>query len=295
MKHLSQLTLSALAGCAAGALLTFLAVSTVADTGLHTGDTNSVEPTNSLKTLVQSGLSIKPLDARLDGFQAWQVSNPQSPESTSMLAVTHKGSRGHVLGELFDAQGNPLSTQLLGASAREDIRFMDLAIITQWLPGLSPSAESSASEVYLFIDPLADESRALWEIAAGKSDSLPEIRVIPTAYAHHLGFDAVIDIFTARHDVGASPQDTEDRLHDYLNGTRSVPETVQGNNTPSPVAIHALATNGNIHHRLRLPQEPTVIAPAGMEGKGVDVIPFKEFLETHLGQSPESLTAPKED
>lgn len=268
-----------IAGAVVVAIPVVLAGLMVVEATLSPSESATPSIPEALANLRGQGLAIEATPSPVEGLHTWQITSPEHPEATPQLAITAPGSEGFVIGELFDADGQPVSSRIMGQTARNGIAFHDLSVITQWLPALESDSDQQA---YLFIDPLAAQSHALWQAAVEHQDELPSLRVVPTAYAHPGSFDAVLDIFGASDDADRSGIAQTARLTEYLSGNRDVPDHVRDNPTPSPLAVRALSTNSNIRHRLQLPEAPTLVTS---RNDGLEVTAFDQYLSDQLDLS----------
>jgi len=235
-----------------------------------------------LKALEGNGLSVDAVESPVDGMDAWVIHTPAEPGSTAQLAISAPGSDGFAIGELFTEAGTPVSDDLIGSDARLRLRYHNLGIVTQWLPVTQGATRNS---VYLFASPLDPQMQALWQVIDAHRDQLPQIRLVPTAYGSPDSFEAVLDIFLAPHEIGGNALTSRNRLLDYLGNQRQIPEALRDNATPNPAAVDALSSNGNIHHRLRLDTQPTVVAPA--KDGGLSIQTLTAYLEEATGVSAE--------
>lgn len=244
----------------------------------------SADVPSGLEAYTGDALHAEAVPSPVTGLNAWIVRTPGSPESTAQLAVSAPGSDGFVIGELFNATGEPVNDGLIGGDARQRARFVDLAITTKWVP-VTQSDLPSSNSVYLFASPVDPQMQSLWPVIREHRHGLPAIRLVPTAYATPDAFEAVLDIFLAPHEIGGSALASRERLIDYLRGARQIPQTLRDNPMPNPAAVDALSSNGNIHHRLRLESQPTVVAPAA-DG-GLLIQSLRAYLKAHAGVSIE--------
>lgn len=228
-----------------------------------------------LKALRGDGLSIDAVQSPVKGMDAWVLHSPSMPGSTAQLAISAPGSDGFVIGELFTEAGVPVSDELIGTEARLRLRYHNLGVVTQWLP-VTPG--DTLNSVYLFASPIDPQMQALWPVLEAHRDQLPEIRMVPTAYGSPDAFEAVLDIYLAPHELGGTILSSRDRLVAYLTHQRQIPASLRNDPLPNPAAVDALSSNGNIHHRLRLDAQPTVVVPA--EDGGLSIKTLSAYLET---------------
>lgn len=267
-KHKSTL-ISFVAGAALGALA--LAGSQ------SIGITPQSSAPTALDNLRQSGVIIRPLGSGVTGINTWEL-DTETSETTTQLAITIPGADAFIIGELFDGNGNRLTDDLLGNASRERLRYNDMHVRSQWLPGLNE--DSTTEAVYLMADISHPSTQALWVRAQASADSLPPIRIIPTPFFNVNGFESALDVFSTYHHT--SPDAATTQTLAYLKGEREVPDSQKENPRPSPLAVSAMSTNSNLHHQLRIGTEPTIFQHS-TDGK-VDLYPFQAWLDERLGQ-----------
>ncbi len=262
----------------AGAIAGAIGLSLFQASLLSPSAANSAAPA-TLRNMEQNGLTVRPLASPVEGFETWEISVPEQPEATTLLAVTAPGADGYIIGELFDKQGAPVSKDLLGNASIESMTYTDLAIRSQWLPGTA--GNTSEPPVYLMTHLTTHKARMLWASASQSADQLPPIRIIPTPFTSVDGFESVLDVFTAPHDSGQGESSAE-RTLSYLRGERNVPLSIKEQTHPHPTAVSALSMNSNLHHQLRVDDEPVVFIA---HGDGIKKQRFDEWLQARLGKS----------
>lgn len=240
------------------------------------GYTPSTSMPAALRQLNDQDFRITPLESPVSGFTVHELTAYENPESTSVLAISTDKSAGYVIGELFDADGQPVSSTLLGNAALNSLRYDTVGLRSDWYTAFE--GDPTLEPVYLMTDMVSPKSRMLFATALQQQARLPELRVIPTPFTSVQGFETVLELFTASHTP--SGVSAKSMMMEFLTGERQPsPERID---MPNPGAVSSLTKNSNLQYQLRTPDEPTVLA-LGNDG-GVEMKPFKEWLIARVGQ-----------
>lgn len=230
----------------------------------------------ALRQLKGQEYRITPLVSPVAGFTVHELVSYEDPASTSVLAISTATSPGYVIGELFDADGQPVSSTLLGNAARQALRYDEVGLRSDWYTAFD--GDPTQEPVYLMTDMVSHKSRMLFATALQQQANLPELRVIPTPFTSVQGFETVLELFTASH--APSGISARAMMMEFLKGERQPsPERID---MPNPGAVSSLTKNSNLQYQLRTPDEPTVLA-LGSDG-GVEMTTFQEWLIASVGQ-----------
>lgn len=232
---------------------------------------------DGLEVLRDQGVLIQEVPSPVSGLRTW-VLQSDDPDSAAQLAISSATSEGYVIGELFSKAGLPLTDDLLGAEARSQLRFTDLAIRSEWLP--MSDTDSDTAPLYVMLDVSNAEHQVMWRSLTEATGETRPLRIIPTPFANIDGFESTIDIFTHYHTQ--SPGQAIEITSAYLSSDRSVPEEQKKNAHPHPMAVSSMSRNSNLHHRLRLQEAPVVLQESS--NGTTEVIALSTYL-TNLGQS----------